>query len=330
MNDDNQSASIKSEKLISSNTMSRSGASFEGSETMIISNSSPLYMLDQATHLSSAYFICLLGPAELVGKYWAISDKKKMSIGRSRKCDIPIQELSISKKHLCVRVDQKNKTLVEDQASTNKTSINDQVIDAKKEIVLQDNSKIKLGSIVLKFLDRGNPEILSVTESFERSFRDSLTGIGNKLMLKERANELFQQSKQFKIPLSLIIFDIDHFKKVNDTYGHLAGDFILKEVVRLVASCFRSGDVLARCGGEEFCVVMKSLVDRAENAIELARQKLEAHLFQYKEHKIKVTISAGVTNQRETDKSWLEMYERADKLLYKAKNTGRNKIFSRI
>ena len=303
--------------------------SLEVSETIVVN--SPLYKMDQNRHIEymSSYLVCLLGPEELVGRYWKIEDNKKIIIGRNRKCDISIQNLSISKKHLRLRSDGFN-FFVEDQKSTNGTFINDKQIKARKVIKLEDNSKVKLGNIVFKFLNKGNPEIISMIENFEKVSRDPLTGVGNKFMLDRRAKEIFTQSKTCNTPMSLIMFDIDHFKKVNDTYGHLAGDFILKEMVQLTKSCFRSNDLFIRCGGEEFCIIMQSLIDRAESAIENARKKLEAELFKYKEHNIKITISAGVTCQKRMDKRWREIYERADKLLYKAKTTGRNKVFASI
>lgn len=301
----------------------------ESSETVVVD--SPLYMLeqDQQTYAMSAYIVCLLGPDELVGRYWVISDKESISIGRNRNCDIPIQDLSISKKHLYFHV-KGSGIFIEDRHSTNGTFINDELLSAGQEVQLKDNSKLKLGNITFKFLDRGNPEIVAIKENFEKAFRDPLTGVGNKFMLDRRAKELFTQCKKSRIPLSLIIFDIDYFKKVNDTYGHLAGDFILKEVVALIQTCFRSNDLFIRCGGEEFCIIMQSLVDRAENAIEVARKKLENHIFQYNKQEIKVTISAGVTCQVSRDKYWKNMYERADKLLYKSKTSGRNRVFTSL
>ncbi len=312
-------------------TRSRTGlsltGSLDGSKTMVVST--PLYG-DKLLQLN-AHIVCIVGPPSMIGRFWSISDKESITIGRSQKSDIAISDTSLSKKHLCVRMDQKNnQVFVQDQQSTNGTIINNKLIDAGREVVITDNSKIKLGNIILKFLDKGNPEILSVMETFNKAFRDSLTGIGNRLLLDRRAEELFRKSKINNTPLSLILFDIDHFKKVNDTYGHLAGDFILKEVVRVAKACFRSDDLFVRCGGEEFCIIVQSPVERAEKAIEIARQKIETHLFQYKEKEIKVTISAGVTCQQEVDRGWKEIYDRADKLLYKAKTSGRNKTFSNM
>ena len=301
----------------------------ESSKTVMVD--SPLYVLDQdqRTHVMSAYIVCLLGPDELVGRHWVVSGKESISIGRNRKCDIPIQDLSISKKHLCFHV-QTSGIFIEDQNSTNGTFINDQPLKSGQKVQLKDNNKLKLGKLVFKFLDRGNPEIIAIKENFEKAFRDPLTGVGNKFMLDRRAKELFMQSKEKKVSLSLILFDIDHFKKVNDTYGHLAGDFILKEVVNQTQTCFRSSDLFIRCGGEEFCIIMQSSVDRAENAIENARKKLEKYIFKYKDQEIKVTISAGVTCQTMRDRRWKSMYDRADKLLYKAKTAGRNRVHASL
>ncbi|MDE0518476.1 MAG: GGDEF domain-containing protein [Bdellovibrionales bacterium] len=300
--------------------------SIERFETMVM-NTSPLYAKDH--HTSPACLVCLLGPEELIGRYWTIGNTKEMVIvGRSRTCDIPIQELSISKKHIIIRVDETDKIFVKDKKSTNGTFIDDKRVEADIEVELKDNSKLKLGNIVFKFLNKGNPEIVSVMESFEKAFYDSLTGAGNKLLFERRAKELFAQSKSYQTPISFIIFDIDHFKKVNDTYGHLAGDFILKEVVKVSKSCFRSNDIVTRCGGEEFCVIMQVEVNRAKEAIEIIRKKIENFVFNYKGEKIKVTISAGVAHRQETDKGYKAIYERADQLLYKAKTTGRNKVFS--
>ena len=308
------------------NTSGTSYRSMERFETMVMCPS-PLYGKDHDTY--PACIVCLLGPEELIGRYWSIGNiKEVLVVGRSRTCDISIQDLSLSKKHIIIRIDGIDKVFVTDQKSTNGTFINDKKIEPDREVELKDNNKVRMGNIVFKFLNKGNPEIVSVMDSFEKAFYDSLTGAGNKLLFERRAKELFAQSKSYKTPLSFIIFDIDHFKKVNDIYGHLAGDLILKEVVQVTKSCFRSNDIITRCGGEEFCVIMQTEVNRAKEAIEVVRTKIESSVFHYKDQEIKVTISAGVAYQEETDKGYNAIYERADQLLYKAKTTGRNKVFS--
>ena len=296
-------------------------------KTVVVST--PVY--DKPSISPLAHVVCLIGPNRLVGKYWPISHRKKMVIGRHSGCDIYIKDPSISKKHLLIYVDEENnKVVIEDQNSTNGTIVNDKKVEAQKSIKLTDNSKIKMGNIVIKFLDKNNAEIFSVVENYNKVSYDALTGAGNRFMLETKADELFKSNKGNSRPLSLILFDIDHFKNINDTYGHLVGDFILKEVVRVSKTCFRSTDIFTRCGGEEFCVIIESEINRAKQAIEAARQKIEDYVFEHKEHKIKLTISAGVTHQTGEDSKWKEMYDRADQLLYKAKATGRNKVFSSV
>ena len=311
-------------------TRSRASLSLTGtnvSKTKVIRT--PLYNYESFKFV--AHIVCIVGPTSIIGRLWPIKSGDNIIIGRSQKSNIIISDVSISKKHLIIRMDQKtNQVFAQDQQSTNGTIIDNKFINAGKEIIVQDNSKIQLGSIILKFLDKGNPEIFSFKKNFNKIFTDSLTGVGNRLLLDSKARELFKSSKVNKTSLSLIIFDIDHFKKVNDTYGHLAGDFILKEVVKIVKACFRSDDLFVRCGGEEFCVMIQGSINRVQEAMEKARQKVEEHSFQYKEKNIKITVSAGITCQQEEDCNWKEIYDRADKLLYKAKASGRNKIFSNM
>ncbi len=311
-------------KRLSSTGLSTPG-SIERFETMVMNNS-PLY--EGRISSAPACLVCLVGPREMVGRYWTVDGEKKLMIGRSRKCDIPIQDLSISKKHLLVRRNKETKVFIEDRKSTNGTFINDKQITANKEWELSDNDRIKTGNIVFKFLDEGNPEIFSIMENFEKVFRDALTGAGNRLLMERRAKEMFIKSKQYNTPLSFVIFDIDHFKKVNDTYGHPAGDFVLKQVSGIAKSCFRCSDTFTRSGGEEFCVILQSEPGRAKEAIENARAKIELKVFTHRDQNIKVTVSAGVSCRLPDDKNWKEIYERADQLLYKAKTAGRNKVFA--
>ncbi len=318
--------SVEVSDPLSSTSVSYSG-SIERFETVLM-NANTMY--EEKKDVAPACFVCLKGPDELMGMYWIISDTKTMTVGRSRRCDIAIQDLSISKEHLFISKDVAKKVFIKDKQSTNGTFVNGEQITVHQNVHLEDNDQIKLGNIVFKFLNTGNPEIFSVLENFEKAFHDALTGVGNKLLLERRAKELFPKSRKYKTPLSVIIFDIDHFKKVNDTYGHLAGDLVLKEVVNVAKLCFRSGDTFARCGGEEFCVIMQSELGRAKEAIEVARKKLEDSVFEHKDRKIKVTISAGVTCRQDKDKHWNELYERADQFLYKAKMAGRNRTVTSI
>ena len=126
--------------------------SMDGSKTMVVST--PLYG-DKLLQFN-AHIVCIVGPSSIIGKFWSINDKESITLGRSQKSDITISDTSLSKKHLCIRMEQKNnQVFVQDQQSTNGTIINDKLIDAGREVMITDNNKIKLGNIILKFLDRG-------------------------------------------------------------------------------------------------------------------------------------------------------------------------------
>lgn len=154
--------------------------------------------------------------------------------------------------------------------------------------------------------------------------KDYLTGLDNRRSFFEVADTLYQNAKRGNIMISIAMFDIDHFKKVNDTWGHSAGDFILKAVAEILSTNLRKADLISRFGGEEFCVLMHCHEkDDAYTVIDKIRLLTEQHLFLYEGKKIDITISAGLTSVLEEN---LEaMIKRADEMLYKAKKNGRNR-----
>ncbi len=169
-------------------------------------------------------------------------------------------------------------------------------------------------------------ETLSLFEKLQRVANvDFLTNLHNRRYFYEVGAMLFQNAKRKNIRLCTAIIDIDHFKKVNDTYGHAIGDVVLKEVARIIKTSFRSSDLHARLGGEEFSVIM---IDAKENFIdnifENLRQTIEKNVIKYDELEIKITISIGVTTV--INENLVRTLEVADTNLYKAKDIGRNKI----
>ncbi len=302
-------------------------ATVESKETMVktVVLQDPLFPFSSDDQEECCYFELIKGPDSLMGHYWKM-DKEKISIGRSRFCYICIPDPSVSKQHLTVRFSGVNKISIIDKQSTNGTYVNNIAVSSDKEMVIQDNDLITFGNVTLKFLASHNPEIPSVKDNFKRSFTDSLTGVGNRLMLDAKAPDMFFMSQKKDKPLSVIIFDIDFFKKVNDQYGHLAGDYVLKEVARLARSCFRTQDLFVRSGGEEFCVFLHSSKEVAKSSVQRMREKIQDNVFQYDSRTILVTISAGVSACVAQDSHWKDAYKRADEALYQAKKTGRNKV----
>jgi diguanylate cyclase len=156
---------------------------------------------------------------------------------------------------------------------------------------------------------------------------DHLTQLSNRGYLDEKLKEDFATFQRYGEPFCLIMFDVDHFKKFNDTYGHQAGDGVLQAVSRTARETMRSSDTVARYGGEEFVVVLyKAKLEEAVKAAELLREAVAGHEFVFKGEKkvVQVTISLGVTQAVKGDTP-KNLIERADACLYEAKKQGRNR-----
>ncbi|MFH2065496.1 MAG: sensor domain-containing diguanylate cyclase [Pseudomonadota bacterium] len=157
--------------------------------------------------------------------------------------------------------------------------------------------------------------------------RDGLTGIFNRRYLETKLEEEFDRHIRYNRPLSLIMLDIDHFKEVNDNYGHQAGDFILKSLATLIDERIRVVDIVARYGGEEFCCLLPETT--AESALALAeflRMGVEAEIYHFKDKSIKITISQGVSDLNSNVDTAEMLLKLADDGLYEAKRAGRNKV----
>jgi diguanylate cyclase len=171
--------------------------------------------------------------------------------------------------------------------------------------------------------------VTSENKLITMSKTDSLTGICNRRYLEERVKEEFARHKRYMRPLSLIMFDLDFFKKINDTHGHQCGDFILKSVVSTARESLREVDTLARYGGEEFCCVLpETPLSAAFMLSERIRGDVMKQEYRFGDKVIPVTISIGVSAIDENIESTDSLFKNADDALYEAKRTGRNKVFS--
>jgi diguanylate cyclase (GGDEF)-like protein/PAS domain S-box-containing protein len=168
-------------------------------------------------------------------------------------------------------------------------------------------------------------ELYSMTNTLEKkAYKDNLTGINNRENFEEFFSLEIANAKQNSKPLSLIIFDVDHFKLINDTYGHQAGDIILIELVNLIADNIKNGDIFARWGGEEFVILApQTEITGAMNLAENLRKVVQSHEFSYVEQKI--TSSFGIAQMGEGDNK-KTLFEKADGALYEAKKNGRNRV----
>ena len=270
--------------------------------------------------------VLLVGPAKAVGRQWPIEDTDRV-IGRAPSSHIYVDERSMSKSHAKLVLSSGDVSIM-DLESTNKTLVNGKPIESLMPIRLRNNDQIKMGNVILKFLERGSIETVASAQTYDRSQTDGLTGIANRGALNARAVELFKRSLLLGIPFSLIVFDIDKFKLVNDTHGHPTGDYVIREIASVVrAKLIRENDFFARAGGEEFALVLLgSSLATASEVAERVRHTIQSHQFTFEGKKIPITISAGVASNKDLDTGWEMVYDRADKALYLSKNSGRNKV----
>lgn len=164
------------------------------------------------------------------------------------------------------------------------------------------------------------------TQTKQMSVTDSLTGLFNYRHFESEFEREFKRAKRYNNNLSVAIIDIDFFKKINDTYGHLCGDYILKEVAYIINENFRQTDYMFRYGGEEFAVILtETPFESAHIPLERLREKIENHKFIYDKEQINLTVSIGYSSDKDFETTF-DMFDNADKALYKAKNEGRNRV----
>lgn len=189
------------------------------------------------------------------------------------------------------------------------------------------NSTLQSGKDEVKALETRIQELeKELHKTKEKSTKDHLTGTLNRSAYENELKKLDEQYKRINTDFAIVFFDIDHFKNVNDTYGHEGGDIILKTFSALILKLTRDIDVVGRYGGEEFVVAVHyKSIDELETYVKRIKNVVTKNKFIYKEHKISITFSAGI-ELRSNTQSVEETISNADKLLYKAKNTGRDKI----
>ncbi len=246
-------------------------------------------------------------------------------VGRNADCTIPLDFHGISRKHFKVVLNEDVATLV-DLGSANGTFLNNSKIE--NEVKLNKGDMVKIGSIALKYLPKGDTERLTYDKLHEEANTDGLTKCYNKMYFNNKLDLEVKKSKITGEPLSLIIFDLDHFKHLNDNYGHDAGDYVLKEMAGLLRdNGIRKGDTFARYGGEEFVVLLpKTNLKQAFEIAERLRRLVEAFQFTYEEKRLPVTASIGVADYRQGVSTGTDLFKRADSAVYKSKEGGRNQV----
>jgi diguanylate cyclase (GGDEF)-like protein len=264
-------------------------------------------------------------------------EREEVTLGRALEADVRVNDARASRMHARITVEHDSSTgetryRLTDLGSTNGTLLNGQPV---KDAYLQDGDKITVGEHLMRF------ELLDdIDREYQRQIHrllahDELTGL---LTSKSFFSELRRESARAEVeslPFCVLMMDIDHFKVVNDTHGHLVGSQTLEEVGALITRALRAGDVAARFGGEEFAAFLLH-ADCAQGlvAAERVRASIESHVFSAVRRgtandageTLRLTISVGVAAYPDDARDPIELIELADTALYRAKNMGRNRV----
>jgi two-component system cell cycle response regulator len=244
-------------------------------------------------------------------------------IGRSAKNDLSIDQESVSRNHARITFDGTSYWLA-DLRSTNGTLVNDIAI---REQRLSDGDQVQVGRSILKFMTGENVEVQYHEEIYRLMTVDGLTQAFNRRYFNDALEREFNRSKRYQRALSLIVFDIDFFKRVNDSFGHLAGDNLLRNISAAVKPRLRREDIFARTGGEEFAVILPEVgLVGARTTAEKIRGIIQGTSLNLERHVIQCTVSLGVAELLGSEEAPEELYKVADAHLYEAKETGRNRV----
>lgn len=252
-------------------------------------------------------------------------DEEVISVGRNADNSIPLEFNGVSRYHFKVSA-KSDGHYVEDCGSKNGTYLNNKKVE--EPTLLEKSDVIKIGSVALKYLPKGDPERLTYDKLNLEANTDKHTGCFNKTYFNNKIALEVNKSKVTGSPLSLIIFDLDHFKKLNDNFGHDAGDFVLKEMAQLIrTNGIREIDIFARYGGEEFVILLpKTNLKQSFEIAERLRKLIENKEFLYEAQRLPVTASIGVADYRQGVTTGTDLFKRADEAVYKAKEGGRNQV----
>lgn len=284
--------------------------------------------LDMLSHVAQgrrekAYVIVIAGPD--LGQMFALEGKS--DIGRGQDASIRLLDTETSRAHARF-LNRGGQIAIRDLDSTNGTFVNGQKIT---ETTLEDGDTIQIGTTtILKFSYHDELEEEFQRKMYSAALRDGLTGAFNKKFFLERLDSEMAYAMRHQSSLSLVMFDLDHFKGLNDNYGHLAGDYVLKTLGAGIQAAVRGEDVFSRYGGEEFVVLSRGIdLASAMHFAERLRTWVAEYPFVFEGQTLPVTTSLGVASFPQTAAATgRELLKKADQALYRAKGEGRNRVAS--
>ena len=234
-----------------------------------------------------------------------------------------LDQEAVSRNHCRIRYEG-DQFLIRDLGSTNGTYVDDELVE---ETRLRDGDQIKIGRTILKFMLGMNVETQYHEEIYRMMTTDGLTQVNNKRYFDDMLEREVSRARRYERHFCLLIFDIDNFKKINDTYGHLAGDAVLRQLGAIAKGRVRTNDVIARIGGEEFALITPEI--HLEGAADLGRKlnrMVRDEVFAFENEHIEVTISVGAAEWQPYFEKADEIVKAADQKLYEAKRLGRDRV----
>jgi two-component system cell cycle response regulator len=249
---------------------------------------------------------------------------ERLVLGRDTGCDLVIVDDAVSRRHATIESVDEGFVIV-DQSSTNGTYVNDCRIERH---VLKAGDRFRIGGHIFKFLADDHIEAQYHECVYSMATRDGLTATFNKRYLLDALQRSIQECERKLRPLALLMLDVDHFKAVNDTHGHLAGDEVLLGLCQRLRDSLRRDEILARYGGEEFALLVpETTIDDARSLAERLRKCIEAAPLETSQGAISITASIGVAGLKGgTSLTPTDFIAEADKNLYAAKTSGRNRV----
>lgn len=244
-------------------------------------------------------------------------------IGRSPESDLHIPHNSVSRWHCRIWRDGES-YFIADMGATNRTRVNDEAV-TQAELV--DGDHITLGECILKFISHSSVEARYHQEVYQLATRDALTELYNRRHFTEAVDREIARASRHGRPLVMCIIDVDLFKPVNDKYGHIAGDGVLRQLAGIVRRFVRGEDVAARIGGEEFAVMLPETdVESARAFAERLREAVAEDTFILGGEAHRLTISIGIASLAPGREERSPLMQAADTALYRAKDEGRNRV----
>lgn len=247
----------------------------------------------------------------------------ELVIGRSRKSGLVLDEQGVSRRHARV-VNRPGRVEIADMKSTNGLWVNGRKRGRHR---LADGDCLQLGACRLAFRLSLPEEDRVLKQLYQRATRDELTGLYNRASLLDRLEQEVARQHRYQRGLALIMLDLDHFKQVNDSHGHAAGDRVLAAAAAAIEGCLRASDLAARVGGEEFVLVLPEAdAARARRIADKVRMRVAAQQVKHGRTIIQVTASCGVAVAGPGKPRATHLLEQADQACYRAKAAGRNRV----